>query len=236
MLPPVPPNKSRSWELVQGTKFSLGLETRELSEMAVLSAIFVVTATIPISAFIGGSGFITLSIVIVPVIARILKPKAALICGLVGAVAVYALQIATAPIFGPLSLLIPTSGILLGSMAFHHRIGPIVPWVYVLFGTIFYVAFSGGGYLWLAPYVLALASLPLLLNRRRASLPLLCLYSTICELVTMNIASISFLRLPGPLWTVIAPFMFFERTVATLGSFLVIAGIHKAMPAFLRDE
>lgn len=215
---------------------SLGFGTRELSQMAALSAIFVIASAIPVSAFIGGAGFVTLGIVLVPVIARILKPKAALISGVAGSLAVYGLQFATAPVFGLYSLLIPTSGIFLGSIAFHHKIGPIAPWTYVLFGAIFYAAFSGGGYLWLAPYLLVLVTFPLVLRMNRFRLPLLCLYSAMCELVTMTLGSISILRLPGPLWNVIVPFMLYERAVATAGSFLVISGVGKAMPGFIRDE
>ena len=221
---------------MQRQAINLGLGTRELSQMAVLSAIFVVASAIPVSAFIGGAGFITLGIVFVPVIARILKPKAALISGFVGSLAIYGLQFATAPIFGPLSLIIPTSGIFLGSIAFHHKIGPFAPWAYVLFGAIFYAALSGGGGLWLVPYVLVLVTLPLVLKMSKLRLPFLCLYSAMCELTTMNVASISILRLVGPVWSAIAPFMFYERTVATLGSFLLITGIRKAMPGFIRDE
>ncbi len=236
VLPPVPPKKPRSRELMQQQGYDLGLGTRELSEIAVLSAIFVVASTLPVSAFIGGAGFITLGIVFVPVIARMLNPKAALISGFVGSLAIYGLQLATAPVFGPLSMLIPTSGMFLGSIAFHHKFGALAPWAYVLFGAIFYAIFSGGAYLWLVPYILALATLPLVLKRSRLRLPLLCLYSAMCELTTMNVASISVLHLVGPVWTAIAPFMFYERAVATLGSFLVITGIQKAMPRLIRDE
>jgi hypothetical protein len=54
-----------------------------------------------------------------------------------------------------------------------------------------------------------------------------------CELTTMTIASITILRLPGALWTLITPLMFYERAVATLGSFLLIAGLRKTLPAIL---
>lgn len=209
------------------------LGTRELSVMSVLSAIFVVASAFPFSAFIGGAGFITLGVVFVPVIGRILKPIPALISGLAGAIAVYVLQIATAPVFGLVSLLIPVSGIFLGSFAFHYRLGAVVPWAYVLFGTAYYLVFSEGTALWLLPYIVVLASLPFALKKTGARLPLLCLYSTMCELTTMNIASIAILNLPGPLWSLIAPFMYFERTVATLGAFFVITGVGRAIPGIL---
>ncbi len=227
-----PPNFLRTFARVSRNKLSLSvmLETRELSEIAVLSALFVIASVIPVSTFIGGAGFITLGIVLVPVIARMLRPWPALISGLVGALAMYALQLATAPIFGPISILIPMSGILLGSVGFHHRLGCAIPWGYVLFGAVYYFSFSRGTLLWLAPYLIVILSLPIVITESKFRLPLLCLYSTLCELTTMNIASIGILRLPGPLWSVITPLMFFERTVATAGSYMVISGIIKAMP------
>lgn len=212
------------------------LATRELSEIAVLSALFVIASVIPVSTFIGGAGFITLGIVLVPVIARMLRPWSALTSGLVGTLAVYALQIATAPIFGPISILIPISGILLGSIGFHNRLGCIIPWSYALLGAAYYFLFSGGTLLWLAPYIIVILSLPIVLSENKFRIPLLCLYSTMCELTTMNIASIMILRLPGPLWFVITPLMFFERIVATSGSYMVIRGISKAIPRMMGGQ
>jgi hypothetical protein len=37
------------------------------------------------------------------------------------------------------------------------------------------------------------------------------------EQVTLNILSISILSLTGPVWSVITPLMYLERTIATLG-------------------
>lgn len=217
-------------------KLPISLETRELAQMAVLAAIFVIASAIPFTAFIGGAGFITFGIVFVPVIARMLMPWPALISGWAGALALYVLQLATAPVFGPFSLAIPVSGMVLGSYGFHYRLGSIVPWGYVVFAAVYYLAFSGGTMIWLVPYFLVAASLPLTLRPTKLRVPLLCLYSTMCELATMTIASISVLNLPGPLWSFIAPFMFFERAVATVGAFLVNTGIGKAMPGMMRRD
>jgi hypothetical protein len=52
-----------------------------------------------------------------------------------------------------------------------------------------------------------------------------------CELAAMTIGSITILHLPGSLWMIIAGFMFFERGVATVGSYLVIKGLQAAMPS-----
>lgn len=207
------------------------LETKELSKIAGLSALFVVASTIPISSFIGGAGFISLSLVFVPVMAYLLKPKAATVSALVGSLVGYILQIGIGPVYGPVSFLIPTAGAMLGSIGFRSRVGALILWGYVLFGGAFYFFLSRGTLLWLAPYVVVLVSLPLVLFPGRWRILLLCFYATMCELTTMTLASITILQLPGSLWSLISPLMFYERTVATVGSFLLISGLRKAIPA-----
>ena len=218
---------------MNGTQLGFKLETKELSKVAGLSALFVITSFIPISAFIGGAGFLTLSLVLVPVMAYLLRPTAAAVSALAGILATYILQIGIGPIFGPISLLIPVSAVTLGSIGFRSRQGPLIQWAYVLFGGAFYFFISGGTPLWLIPYLIVWVTLPLALFHGKCRLPLLCLYTTMCELTTMTIASITILRLPGALWTLITPLMFYERAVATLGSFLLIAGLRKTLPAIL---
>lgn len=193
-------------------------------------------SAVPISSFIGGAGFVTLGEVFVPVMAVMLKPKAALLAGLVGTFVVYALQLATAPVYGPVSIVIPVAGIFLGSLAVHTRLGKFVAWAYVLFGAAFYAVFSGGTLAWLAPYILVAVTLPLVLVVTRWRFPLLCLYASMCELATMTIASITLLSLHGPVWAVITPFMFFERSVATGGAILVLSGLKKAMPNLIGSD
>jgi len=206
------------------------LETKVLSKIAGLSTIYAVASLIPISAFLGGAGFITLGIVIVPVIAYLLRPKAAFVSGLVGSLVVYVLQIGVGPVYGLVSLLIPTLAAMFGSTGFHSKTGVMLPWGYVLFGGLFYFYTSAGTLLWLLPYLLVLVSLPLALLGGRWQVLVLCLYTTMCELVTMTLASITILHLPGALWALITPLMFYERGFATVGSFLVITGLRKAMP------
>lgn len=212
-------------------QLGFNLETKELSKIAGLSALFVVASVIPISSFIGGAGFISLSLVFVPVMAFLLKPKAAAVSALVGSMVGYVLQIGIGPIYGPVSFLIPTVGAMLGSIGFRSRVGAMIPWGYVLFGGAFYFFLSGGTLLWLVPYLVVLASLPLVIFPSRWRIMILCFYATMCELATMTLASITILQLPGSLWSLISPLMFYERTVATVCSFLLISGLRKGIPA-----
>src|SRR6266516_758765 len=58
-------------------------------------------------------------------------------------------------VFGLSGLLIPLAAVGAGSIAFHYRLGPIVPWTYVLAGAVYYIALSKGGTLfWLVPFLL----------------------------------------------------------------------------------
>src|SRR6266571_2700142 len=152
--------------------------TAELTLAAGLAATYIITTFIPLTPFIGGPGFITLEIVMLPLVA-------------VGA----------------------------GSISFHSRLGPVVPWAYVLAGAVFYVALSKGGTLfWLVPYLLVIVSLPAAFRlKNNPRIGLLTFYIAMTEQVTLNILSISILSLTGPVWSVITPLMYVERAIATLG-------------------
>ena len=194
---------------------------------ASLAAVYVVTTFIPLTPFIGGPAFITLEIVMLPIIAALLRPLLAGVTILVGSVGMALLQTSIYTAFGPIGLVIPIIATILGSIAFHYRIGPVAPWGYVLLGAVYYLLFSKGGtVLWLAPYAIVMASLPLVLkvtgNLRTG---LLSFYTAMSEQVTMNILSIAVLGLVDGVWTFITPLMFSERTVATLGGAAVIVAL-----------
>lgn len=204
------------------------MSTRRITLMSVLVALYIVANIFPISAFIGGAGFITAGIVVLPVMARLLRPKEALVVGFVAPLGLFALQLSIMRVFGLYGILIPALGIIFGSLGFHKSY--LYPAAYVAFGAFWYIAFSGGTWLWLIPYigVIALALTdqihPFKVGQR-ADVVLHSLDATMCELVTMNIGSVSLLKLPGELWTVITPFMFFERTIAVLGSASILSAL-----------
>lgn len=211
-------------------RINQNIRTKELTQIASISALYVVASFFPLTAFIGGSGFITVGMIIVPVIAWMLKPQFAIVAAVISALAQYAFQISSAPIFGLYSLVIPIIAISLGSIAFHARNGALAAWGFVLANAIFYLLYANGAWFWLPPYLIVIFSLPLALKGSSLRLPILCLYTTMCELASITIGSIMILHLPGSLWMIIAGFMFFERGVATVGSWLVIKGLETAMP------
>src|SRR3989475_8936272 len=179
----------------------------------------IITTFIPLTPFIGGPGFITLEIVMLPINAALLRPIPALATVFVGSLGMALGQPSFYQVFGLPGLLIPLAAVGAGSIAFHYRLGPIVPWAYVLAGAVFYIALSNGGTLfWLVPYVLVIVSLPVAFRTKNNSpTGVLNFFIAMTEQVTLNILSISILSLTGPVWEVITPLMYVERTIATLG-------------------
>src|SRR5437899_4557278 len=203
------------------------LTTTELALTSTLAAVYVVSTFFPLTPFIGGPSFITLEIVMLPVIAAVLRPILAMVTVLVGSLGMALGQPSFYQTFGLAGLLVPILAVALGSIAFHYEWGPIAPWAYVLAGAIYYILFSKGGTLfWLAPYILVIISLPAAL---RAKDPyrtgLLALYTAMSEQVSLNVFSISLLNLTRDFWIGVTHVMYLERTVATLGAFAVIVAL-----------
>src|SRR5437762_10362150 len=193
--------------------------TAELTLAAGLAATYVITTFIPLTPFIGGPAFITLEIVMLPVIAAVLRPIPALATAFVGSLGMALGQPSFYQVFGLPGLSVPLIATGAGSIAFHYRLGPIVPWAYVLAGAAYYIALSNGGtLLWLAPYFLVIISLPVIFRiRDNPRIGLLSFYTAMAEQVTLNILSISILGLTGAFWIGVTPLMYAERTLATIG-------------------
>ena len=209
--------------------------TIELALTSTLAAVYIVSAFFALTPFIGGPGFITLEIVMLPIVAFLLRPILATVAVLVGSIGSAFIQTGFYSTFGFAGLLIPLLAVALGSIAFHYDWGAIIPWGYVLAGAVYYILFSKGGTLfWLAPYILVIASLPVALRVREPyQLGLLALYTAMSEQVTLNVLSISLLNLTGVFWTGVTPLMFLERTIATLGGFAVIVALKSRLGARL---
>ena len=202
--------------------------TRRIALAATFTALYVAGNAIPISAFIGGAGFITAGIILLPVLARLLKPKEAIIVAILAPLGLFTFQLSLIPVFGFFGMLIPAMAIILGSLGFHRSY--LIPTAYVVFGLVWYVLFSGGTFLWLLPYFIVVALALANQFRRFAKggkweILLHSLEVTVCELVTMNIGSVSILHLPGGLWLLITPVMYFERGLAVIGSAVILLAL-----------
>jgi hypothetical protein len=202
--------------------------TFRLTIASSLAGLFILTTFVPLTPFIGGPAFITLEIVMIPVIAWLLPPSLAVFTALVGSIGMFLAQTSFYNAFGLPGILIPVIATVIGSVAFNYRLGPILAWTYVIIGLVYYILFSQGGTMfWLIPYVIVIISLPLALRNKDKlfTIGLIAFYTAMSEQVTMNILSISLLHLVGPVWTIITPFMYSERTVATIGGTLLIVAL-----------
>ena len=204
----------------------LDFTTTELTLSASLAAVYIVSTLFPVSPFIGGPGFITVEIVMLPVIAALLRPVLAGVSITVGSLGMALLRTSIYGFFGPLGLLVPIIATVLGSVGFHYRFGLFVPWAYVFGGAVYYLAFSQGTLVWLIPYLIVIVS-PVAVLRMRGPFRtgFLSLYTAMSEQVGLNILSISVLGLVGGIWTAITPFMFSERAVATIGGAVLIVAL-----------
>jgi len=169
--------------------------TIELALTSTLAAVYIVSAFFALTPFIGGPGFITLEIVMLPIIAFLLRPVLATAAVLVGSFGSAFIQTSFYNVFGLAGLLIPFLAVALGSVAFHYEWGAIAPWAYVLAGAVYYILLSKGGTLvWLVPYILVIVSLPVALRAKEPyRLGLLVFYTAMSEQVTLNVLSICLL-------------------------------------------
>jgi hypothetical protein len=213
---------------LQRDRVKLKVTTSELALAATLAAVYVVSTFFPISPFIGGGpGFITAEILMLPLIAFLLRPPLAAASITAGSLGMALFGTSIYGVFGPLGILVPIIATVLGSFAFHYRLGFLLPWTYVSAGAVYYILFSQGGtLLWLIPYAIVIVSpLAVLKMSGPIHIGLLSLYTAMCEQVTLNVLSIAALGLVGPIWTGITPFMFTERAVATIGGAVLIVAL-----------
>src|SRR3989475_2889643 len=101
-------------------------KTAELTLAAALAATYIITTFIPLTPFIGGPGFITPEIVMLPIIAALLRPIPALANVFVGSLRMAPWQPRFYQIFGLPGLLIPLVAVGGGSITFYYPLGPIV--------------------------------------------------------------------------------------------------------------
>ncbi len=215
------------------------MSSREVAMMIIWTALYAVGLLIPFSQYIGGPGFITVSIILLPVYCKLLKPIPAMIAGTLGmAIAGFA-GAAIVPTFGPFSFAMPIVAGLLGSLSFNYRWGAIPGIAFLGAAGYLYAVFSGGTLLWLVAYGVAIAAgivatiiyVPKEQNTvwTKASWYIVtgcCIYlTTIIENATMNLGSIFYLNLTGPVWTLITPVSAVERTIVLIVAFTILTAL-----------
>lgn len=203
--------------------------TKQIAMISVFASLYSIASFLPISIYIGGEGLITLNIVILPVIAYLFDPIYAATTAFIGALVMLFTGASITPVYGWLTPLIPLAGGLLGSISKKTSLGSVF---FMIIGFISFIVYSGGTLIWTMFYVFPMVTA--LLRRRSVRFQILniCVTTTICELISMDLGSIFLLGFPSFLWTLILPFAIYERAVAIFGSFALINIFRRYLPSF----
>ena len=212
-------------------------DIREVSMTAILAALFVVLGLIPFSVFIGGPAMITAAIVVVPLMAYILSPTWAFVSGAMGGLVTLAFMTGYGPVMGPYTILIPSMAACIGSIGFHSKGWKlIIPPMALLGELLIYIVHYDGQatLLWGVHYVIAIVifAVGVIMAKVQVKNPIAIVgntaITTMMENAMLNLGSMFIIALPATLWTVIAPASWMERTLATIGSVIIITAIDKS--------
>jgi len=200
--------------------------SRELALAICFAALYAICAAIPISVFIGGSGMITAAIIMLPLMVELLNPATAVLAAFLGTLAMYSLNLAVAPVFGPPAILIPLVGAICGA-ATKTKVSVLPGLIWITSEMVLYLQFSGGTPAWIVPYLVTIGLCFCYFIDERWQMISRAAITAISEQATMNALCIFQLQLPGELWAFITPFMYFERTVAVAGSVLLALAVRR---------
>lgn len=200
------------------------MRSRQIATASVLATAYSICSYLPISVFIGGEGFITANVTVLPLIAYLLDFEYALTASIIGGTVMYFTGTSITPIFGPLAVTIPAFGAIFGNLTKKSMFAAL-PLVAV--GTAIYLIFSEGTPLWLILYIAPVVTSILSLRHANLKLVNCCISTAISELIAMDILTIFLLNFPGYLWIIILPFAIYERTLAVLASTLILKGVLK---------
>lgn len=94
------------------------IEALVAARIGVFATLYVVLSLIPFSVFIGAPSFLTLNLIVTPVIVILLNPFEAFLASLFGGVITFYVAPFQA-MFGPFTILLPIAGSAFGSLAYH---------------------------------------------------------------------------------------------------------------------
>jgi hypothetical protein len=203
----------------------LRVESLKAARIGVFAALYAALSLIPISVFIGAPSFLTLNLIITPVVAILLSPLEAFLSSLFGGIIAFYVAPLQA-MFGPFTILLPIAGSTFGSLALHKgRIGGLATACFLLIATSSYLVKNFPFPYFVAPHliaaVLALAATFKRITSTSLKAPLFAYVSTMCEQGTMMILAVYMLCLPWQAFIGILPLMVYERVVGTVGATLL---------------
>ncbi|RLE54126.1 MAG: hypothetical protein DRJ30_05715 [Candidatus Methanomethylicota archaeon] len=199
--------------------------SKNLTLMALLSALYASLTLIPISPFIGGPSLLSLNLIIIPVLAYFLNPLEAFISSIIGGLASMWLPSALSGVFGPFAILLPICGSTLGSL-YKYGVGRIIVAFYLFICIIGYLARVPQFPYWILPHSIALLLCIFSMLKelkRRLSFFLNAYIATMCEQSIMMILASYLLSLPAEIFAIAFPLMIYERLAATIGGFILIS-------------
>lgn len=211
------------------------LSTSIIVKVAVFTALYFVSDLIPISPVIGGGGkFISLRIIIAPVIAYVLKPHESLILS--------AILIPFKHKFPPFSFLQPLLEIWVGSLVFHSTfIGGLIAFSQLTLVSIDYLIFNYS-FPWypILHLAAAAAAIALMIVHRRVSLKVKilmgCFIITMCSHGVILPFFIHIVPLSWETWAMILPMTVIERLISVTGSFIIILAVARILPQITSEE
>lgn len=218
LAPSVPQYKPQKGEM------RMKLKSKDIALVSILAATYAVTSYFPISVYIGGEALITANVMILPLIAYVLDFPCAVLTAFIGALAMYFTNTSIAPIYGPFTLFIPVLGVFFGALTKKNSVVAI-PWI--AFGAISYYLYSNGTPFYLSLYIFEITVNLLTLKFKKFGIVNCCVSTTISELVSMDLGNIFLMEFPGSLWAIILPLAIYERTVAVIGSLILIRGFRR---------
>ena len=203
----------------------LKIEALGVARIGIFAALYAVLSLIPISAFIGAPSFLTLNLIVTPVIAILLNPFEAFFASLFGGViALYAAPFQA--MFGPFTILLPIAGSTYGSLAFHKgKTGALAATSFLVVAISAYLVKNSPFPYFVVPHLTAILVALIVSFKKMTSIslraPLYAFVSTMCEQGMMMIFAVYLLGLPWQAFAGILPLMIYERMVGTIGATLL---------------
>jgi len=218
----------------------LKVESLRAARIGIFAALYVALSIIPISVFIGASSFLTLNLIITPVIAILLSPFEAFLSSLFGGIIAFYVAPLQA-MFGPFTILLPIAGSTFGSLAFHKgKRGGLAAACFLLIATFSYLVKNFLFPYFVAPHliaaVLALAATFKRMTPTSLKAPLFAFVSTMCEQGMMMIFAVYLLGLPWQAFIGILPLMVYERVVGTIGATLLAIPLMSIISKYVHKE
>jgi hypothetical protein len=203
----------------------LSIDVRKFSNSIAFSSLYVIFSFMPVgTTMIGGQGSFSLSLIIPPVAGYLLGPIYGPFSMLIGALAY--LFFNPASFFGILTPIIPMAGALASGLN-RRRLSYIVSFYLLLFAA-FIISYYSEVWWFIIPHVLAsVLSLFHYLVDGKFRFLLNTFSSTFFQHATGTMLAIFLFKLNAAILAMSFPPMLYERTVSTLGAFLLLIALEK---------